>query len=62
MTNDEKQARRVELHQQWTAEIRRRQGALEHESPLPAFLNLVTDRIIEIELRLEDLEGRGTLG
>lgn len=58
----EKEALRAELHAAWTAEIRDRQAALGHESAIPAFLNLVTDKVIDMEIRVRDLEGRGTVG
>lgn len=62
MNDVAKETRRMELHQAWTDEIRKMQGAMGHESPIPAFLNLVTDRVIDIQIRLEDLEGREVRG
>lgn len=37
-------------------EIRTRQKELGHSGPMPAFMNLITDRIIELEDRVEQLE------
>lgn len=46
-------------------EIRRRQQELGHEGPMPAFLNLLTDKIVEyddkfaqLEERLDQIDGR----
>jgi hypothetical protein len=46
-------AERDRRRQEFTAEIRRRQADLGHDSPLPAFLNLMTDRVIDLELEME---------
>jgi hypothetical protein len=38
--------------------IRARQALDGHDSPFPAFLNVVTDAFIDFEVRLEEIERR----
>jgi hypothetical protein len=58
--DDDMEAERARRRAQIGREIRVRQSLLMHDSPVPAFLNWVTERIIDIELRLEKLEERGS--
>jgi hypothetical protein len=43
--------RRLEL----TEEIRRRQAEMGHDSPIPSFLNVVTERLIRLEMAVEEV-------
>lgn len=49
---EEKARRRTEI----VAKVREQQKITGHESPVPAFLNLITDKIIDIEMKLERMD------
>lgn len=49
---EEKARRRAAI----VAKVRRQQKISGHESPVPSFLNLITDKIIDIEMRLERMD------
>lgn len=54
LSDEERQRRKDKL----VIEIRERQSELGHEGPTPAFLNLITDKLIDFEYRLEQIEER----
>lgn len=51
-------AERERRREDYGRKIRRRQALDGHDSPFPAFLNVVTDALIDIESRLDHLEQR----
>lgn len=54
MDADEK-ARRVE---EFGKQVRERQQADDHDSPFPSFLNVVTEAIVDMKYRIEQIEQR----